>query len=431
MCRPDSSKKQNTNSNGVSSMLNCVVSISLLVYTIGFVFFRIGELVPLYYTYRTECRTAIIGTLVLRFTLSSRVAKYMLHIISLAALIYVLDHHAIKPLPDINNSLYTGKTVVITGGNSGLGFETARQLSINYGTHVIMGCRSEIKCTKAASTINNEITATTSNGSVTPMIIDLANLDSVKSFATQLEGRKVDVLFNNAGYAPSVDKSTVNDMGLNPAFNDMHLAHFYLSEQLLKEHPRLRVVYTSSGTHHCCALPFAFVPSFVLELLPDMHRPGCIDDEYLSTGIRSPNDAAAYFQCKLANVLHSIDIPRHHPHATSVAIDLGWVGTSIQPWMQTQLSPTSLGLMRSANVGVLPMIIAILSTDDELLDGLSEGRKLTEGGIIMNTLGKTEEALTMHSWRETIHADLTRERMVEVANKLWDESVKILKANGY
>ena len=60
----------------------------------------------------------------------------MLHIVSLRiiALIYVLDHHAIKPLPDINNSLYTGKTVVITGGNSGVGYETARQLSVNYGT---------------------------------------------------------------------------------------------------------------------------------------------------------------------------------------------------------------------------------------------------------------------------------------------------------
>ena len=312
-------------------------------------------------------------------------------------------------------------------GNSGVGYETARQLSVIYGTHVIMGCRSEIKCTKAANRINNELTATKSNGSVTPMIIDLANLDSVKSFATQLEGRKVDVLFNNAGYAP-VDKSSVNDMGLNPAFNDMHLAHFYLTEQLLKEHPILRVVYTSSGTHHCCALPFAFVPSFVLELLPNIHRPGCIDDEYLSTGIRSPNDAAAYFSCKLANVLHATQIPRHHPHATSVAIDLGWVGTSIQPWMQTQLSPTSLGLMRSANVGVLPMINAILSTDDELLDGLSEGRKLSDGGIIMNTLGRTEEALTYGHW---IHANLTRERMIEVADKLWDESVKILKANGY
>ena len=152
---------------------------------------------------------------------------------------------------------------------------------------------------------------------------------------------------------------------------------------------------------------------------------------FLSTGIRSPNDAAAYFQCKLANVLHATQIPRHHPHATSIAIDLGWVGTKIQPWMQTQLSPTSLGLMRSANVGVLPMINAILSTDDELLDGLSEGRKLRDGGIIMNTLGRTEEALTYGFWKETAHANLTREKMVEVADKLWDESVKILKANGY
>jgi len=116
MCRPDSSKKQN-NSNGVLTILNCMVSISLLVYIIGFIFFRIGELVPLYYIYRTECRSAFIGTFILRFTLChSRVEKYMLQIISLAALIYVLDYAAINPLPDMNNDMYTGKTVVITGG---------------------------------------------------------------------------------------------------------------------------------------------------------------------------------------------------------------------------------------------------------------------------------------------------------------------------
>jgi len=165
----------------------------------------------------------------------------------------------------------------------------------------------------------------------------LANLDSVKSFASQLEDRKVDILFNNAGYSPE-SNIPVNSYGLDPSFTSMHLAHFFLTEQIAAKNPKLRVVTTSSETHHMCAIPFAYVPSFILHNLPSKirsellpQRPGCIDEEYLHTGIGSATDGAAYFQAKIANVMHSLEIPKHHPGVTSIAIDLGWVGTNIIP----------------------------------------------------------------------------------------------------
>ena len=321
---------------GISTVVDRLVGACLSLYTIGFIFFRIGELVPLFSYYSLECKSALIGTIILRRSpLVSQRAKYLLHVLSMVALVYIVDNLVPKSLP-IANATHSSKTVVITGANSGVGYETARQLAVNYGANVIMGCRSDTKCKTAANTINAEIASSSkSNGSVTPLLIDLSNLDSVKSFALQLEGRAVDVLFNNAGYVPEKGMP-VNSYGLDPAFSSMHLAHFYLTELMLKENPSMRVVNTSSGTHHTCAIPFN-LPSFILKLFPPVQNPGCIDEEYLTDGIRSETDEAAYIQSKLANVMHVVEIPRRHRQARSVAIDLGWVETTILPFMEIQL----------------------------------------------------------------------------------------------
>ena len=81
--------------------------------------------------------------------------------------------------------------------------------------------------------------------------------------------------------------------------------------------------------------------------------------------------------------------------------------------------------MRSARIGVLPMIHAILSGDDELMNGIvGDERK----GVLMNVFGKPAEAFTTMSWWK---GDVSRERMEKTAGKLWEESVKLLQENGY
>lgn len=174
---------------------------------------------------------------------------------------------------------------------------------------------------------------------------------------------EVDVLFNNAGYVPNPHEP-VNKYGLDPSFTSMHLSHFYLAEELIRSNPKLRVVNTSSGTHHICAIPFAMVPPVLYRAIPSGVRrkllpqnPGCIDDDYLTNGIRSETTASAYIEAKLANVMHVAELPRRHPGITAIAIDLGWVGTSIQSFMTGTLTPTNLGWMRSATVGVAPVLV--------------------------------------------------------------------------
>lgn len=79
--------------------------------------------------------------------------------------------------------------------------------------------------------------------------------------------------------------------------------------------------------------------------------------------------------------------------------------------------------MRSARIGVLPMIHAILSSDDELMNGVVDEKK----GVLMNVFGQPAEAFTTMSWWK---GDVSKERMEDRAGKLWEESVKLLQELG-
>eukprot|EP01082_Thalassiosira_pseudonana_P003802 g2675.t1 g2675 contig12:587888-589185(-) len=389
-----------------SSACSFFIGILLSIYSLFFVSFRIGELIPLVRFYPTQCASAFIGTVVLQRSVLGRTAKRVVHLSTLFVLIYIIDSYVTKPLPFANGT-HGNRTVVITGANSGVGYETARQLAITYGMTVIMGCRSMSKCKNAADTINSEIASKSnehgiSDGYAIPLIIDLSNFQSVKSFVHQLEEKNVivDILFNNAGFVP----------GANLPVND------------------LRVVNTSSGTHHLCALPFA-LPKTILDLLPVPQNPACVDEDFLINGIKSETDKAAYIQAKIANVMHVVELPRKHSQSTSVAIDLGWVGTSIQPFMQGNLTPAGAGWMRSTSTGILPVLHAILSTNEDLMKELGNGRTWAEGGIVMNVFGKPEEAFSYPWWTDKglSATDVSRRRMLELSGKLWDKSLGLVK----
>jgi NAD(P)-dependent dehydrogenase (short-subunit alcohol dehydrogenase family) len=311
----------------------------------------------------------LIGTVAAGWFLG-RASRQIFYIATILGIIYLLDFYVPKPLPVADES-HSGKTVVITGANSGVGFETARQLAVTYGARLVLGCRSKPKCDAAEKTINEEVALSKKDGKATALFIDLDSFESVNSFVKQLQGMDIDVLFNNAGYVP-VANLPVNKYGLDPSFTSMHLSHFLLTEELIKTHPSLRVVTTSSIGQQFCAMSF-HVPKFVLSAsqlipLPKFitstfyldHSPGCINASYLKNNITTPTNDLAYMHAKMANLMHAIEIPVHRPQATSVAVDLGFVSTGILSLMQGTISPMALGWMRHASLGVLPMIHAIL-----------------------------------------------------------------------
>ena len=168
---------------------------------------------------------------------------------------------------------FAGRTVIVTGANSGLGLVTARELA-RVGAHVILACRNTAKGEEAAATMR---------GSVEVRPLDLQDLASVKEFAGG--GGEVDVLINNAGIM-AVPYALTKD-GFESQMGTNHLGHFALTNQLL---PKLsdRVVTVASM----------------------MHLVGRISLKDLNWKSRPYSAWLAYGQSKLANLLFTQELQR-------------------------------------------------------------------------------------------------------------------------
>uniref|UniRef100_A0A914X098 Uncharacterized protein n=1 Tax=Plectus sambesii TaxID=2011161 RepID=A0A914X098_9BILA len=141
----------------------------------------------------------------------------------------------------------TGKTVLITGTNSGIGSITAQSLAL-HGAHVVMANRN----IPASEKLRQEIRFMTPNAKVDILSIDLSSLKTVKAAAEEFlsKGWPLHILILNAGvYKPA---KTVTEDGLEMTFGVNHVAHFYLTEQLLpklKASAPSRVVIVASHGH--------------------------------------------------------------------------------------------------------------------------------------------------------------------------------------
>ena len=141
-----------------------------------------------------------------------------------------------------------GKTVIITGANTGIGLETAVDLAKRNAARVILACRSVERGEKAAV----EVRKRSSNDNVVFRQLDLASLESVRKFAGKIleEEPQIDILINNAGVVFPQRKLTKD--GFEMHFGVNHLGHFLLTNLLLdriKEAPSARIVNVSSSAH--------------------------------------------------------------------------------------------------------------------------------------------------------------------------------------
>ncbi|KAI9449111.1 NAD-P-binding protein [Lactarius psammicola] len=148
----------------------------------------------------------------------------------------------------------TGKTVIVTGGNSGIGMETARVL-LSKGAKVYIATRSAEKSQKAIDELKKE----TGKDSIFFLKLDLSDLVSVKAAAQEYIGKESELhtLYNSGGVYAVIDKTTAQ--GFDMQFGTNVLGHFYLTKSLLpvltataKKTPAgtVRVVNLSSITHH-------------------------------------------------------------------------------------------------------------------------------------------------------------------------------------
>jgi NAD(P)-dependent dehydrogenase (short-subunit alcohol dehydrogenase family) len=215
-----------------------------------------------------------------------------------------MQHWSSENIPD-----QTGRTFVVTGANSGLGYVTTRELA-RHGGHVIMAVRDESKGRRAMETLR----AGQPDASLELRLLDLSDLDSVRAFAdgvVQAPG-KVDVLVNNAGVM--MGPRTLTKQGFERQFGTNHLGHFALTGLLmsaLKTGTDPRVVTISSS----------------------MHKRGSIDFDDLDLE-RRYSPAAAYSRSKFANVLFGLELDRRLRAAglamLSVLAHPGYAATNLQ-----------------------------------------------------------------------------------------------------
>jgi NAD(P)-dependent dehydrogenase (short-subunit alcohol dehydrogenase family) len=168
-----------------------------------------------------------------------------------------------------------GKTIIVTGANSGIGLETARAFA-DHGAHVVLAVRDEPRGLAAAATID---------GSTEVRRLDLADLASVREFASGWSD-VIHVLVNNAGVLVPPFGQTKD--GFELQFGTNHLGHFALTNLLLP-HITGRVVTVASS----------------------LHRSGHIDFDDLNWAVRPyRGGSGAYEQSKLANLLFTLELQR-------------------------------------------------------------------------------------------------------------------------
>lgn len=183
----------------------------------------------------------------------------------------------------------SGKLVVITGGASGLGKETARAMAAR-GAHIVIPARDMAKGEAAAE----EIRAATGNEKIEVMELDLGSMDSIRAFADAFLARydRIDLLINNAGVMACPYGETAD--GLEMQFGTNHIGHFLMTNLLMPtilkggESGGGRIVNLSSRGHHLDSVHF--------------------DD--LKFESREYDKWASYGQAKTANIMFSVGLEK-------------------------------------------------------------------------------------------------------------------------
>ncbi|WP_055588692.1 oxidoreductase [Streptacidiphilus griseoplanus] len=234
-----------------------------------------------------------------------------------------------------------GRTAVVTGANTGVGFEVAKALA-EHGATVVLACRDTGKAADAVSRIR----AGARSAQVTALPLDLASLTSVREAASQLRAahHRVDLLINNAGVMWAPRGRTADGFETHLGVN--HLGHFAFTGLLLD---------LLTGT----------LGSRIVTVTSPAHKEGRIDlDDLPSNSRYRPN--RAYARSKLANLMFAYELNRRLAAAGAATISLaahpGAARTELNRTMPAPFRGRSWGVWRpfthSAEKGALPILRA-------------------------------------------------------------------------
>ena len=241
----------------------------------------------------------------------------------------------------------SGKTVIVTGGNAGIGFETAKAL-YERGARVVLACRDLEKAQIAANTIGQQ----TGTGKIDVALLDLSSLASVKAFADQFlkNYSELHLLVNNAGIMTPPQAFTAE--GYESQFGVNFLGHFALTGylySLIQKTKDSRIVTVTSLAY----------------------TQGSMDFENLKSE-KSYDAFREYCQSKLADLLFTIELQRRitakGDHVVSVASHPGVTKTDLARHMSAEaiaIAIERLGPLMESDQGALPSLYAAVSEDVE------------------------------------------------------------------
>jgi NAD(P)-dependent dehydrogenase (short-subunit alcohol dehydrogenase family) len=283
-----------------------------------------------------------------------------------------------------------GRTAVVTGANTGIGFEAAKVLA-ERGATVVLACRGVDRAAQAA----DRIRAGAPKADVRTLRLDLGSLASVRSAAEQLRSDfpRIDLLINNAGLMMTPPGRTED--GFELQFGVNHLGHFALTGLLLDRLvtvPGSRIVTVSSVGHRGGHINFDDLQS---------------QRRYSRTG--------AYAQSKLANLLFTYDLQRRLAEAgaetIAVAAHPGGSRTELARNLPLALRPVVAVMMRfvgqSAEMGALPTLRAAVDP-------------AARGGDYYGPSGRSEQS----GYPKLVESN-ARSHDAAVQRRLWTESERL------
>lgn len=292
-----------------------------------------------------------------------------------------------KDVPD-----QTGRTFIITGATSGIGYETGVVLA-ERGANVILACRNVEKANEATK----KIFALTQNKNVSVEKLDLSSLKSVRECAQIIQSKynKIDVLINNAGVM--VPPYQLTEDGFELQFGTNHLGHFLFTGLLLDkflDNPESRIVTISSTAH----------------------MRGVINFDDLQSK-REYKASIAYAQSKIANLLFTYELQRRFEKANAktiaVAAHPGWSRTELakhaltKSWVRVAFAILEPMLSQDQRAGAHPMLRAATQ------QGVHGGEYYGPSGF----MGSKGDAIKVTSNARS-HEEATQQRLWQVSEEL-------------
>ncbi|MDF2961933.1 MAG: dehydrogenase [Paenibacillus sp.] len=306
------------------------------------------------------------------------------------------------------------QTIIITGGNSGLGYECAKKIAIhdkNY--YVVIACRNAAKAKKAVDSLIQE----TNNNNITSLELDLSSLESIRGFVSkfsQMDYPPLYALVCNAG-VQFIDRTHYTKNGFEATFGVNHLGHFLLANMLLERMTHSgRIVVVSSGTHDPLKRTGMPAPVFVDP------RILAYPDQTSSNEAMSLIGRRRYTTSKLCNLYFTYELANRINQQTEINITVNAFDPGMMPG--TGLAQSYTPFMRFIWKYVLPVLTLFYPNVNTVRQSGKALAALVTDSKHNQTTGKYFEGT-----KEIKSSDLSYNN--ENRKQLWEASVELSKLN--